>query len=90
MAVITISNTGGNWNATATWVGGVGPTAGDSIISTATSGPLTVTVNASINGVNFTNYTNTFTINAGVTLSQGAGSATSQPFTFGSGMSKNS
>ena len=86
MAVITISNTGGNWNATATWVGGVGPTAGDSIIATATSGPLTVTANATINGVNFTNYTNTFTINSGVTLSQGAGSATSQPFTFVSGM----
>lgn len=86
MAVITISNTGGNFNATGTWAGGVGPTGGDSIIATATSGPLTVTADASINGVNFTNYTNTFTINSGVTLSQGAGSATSQPFTFVSGM----
>ena len=86
MAVITISNTGGNWNATGTWVGGVVPVAADSVIATATSGPLTVTANASINGVNFTNYTNTFTINSGVTLSQGAGSATSQPFTFVAGM----
>jgi len=86
MAVITISNTGGNWNATGTWVGGVVPVAADSVIATATSGPLTVTANATINGVNFTNYTNTFTINSGVTLSQGAGSATSQPFTFVSGM----
>lgn len=86
MAVITISNTGGNWNATGTWVGGSVPVAADSIIATATSGPLTVTADASINGVNFTNYTNTFTINSGVTLTQGAGNATSQPFTFVSGM----
>jgi hypothetical protein len=86
MPVRTISNTGGNWNATGTWVEGAIPTSSDNLVATATSGPLTVTANASINGVNFTNYTNTFTINSGVTLTQGAGSATSQPFTFVAGM----
>ena len=68
MATITISNTGGNWNATGTWVGGVVPAATDDVAATATSGNLTVTANAQIVTVNFTNYVNTFTVNSGITL----------------------
>lgn len=64
MAVRTVSNTGGNWNATATWVGGVVPLAGDDVNFTATSGPLTVNVStANLIGINFTNYVNTITFN---------------------------
>jgi len=68
MATITISNTGGNWNATPSWVGGVVPGAADNVVATATSGNLTVTANTSILTVNFTNYISTFTVNSGITL----------------------
>jgi hypothetical protein len=64
MATRTVSNAGGNWNATATWVGGVVPIAGDDINFTATSGDLTVNVStANLVGVNFTNYVGTITFN---------------------------
>lgn len=68
MATITISNTGGNFNATGSWVGGVIPGAADTVIATATSGPLTVTNSPSVISLNFTNYTNTFSVNSGVSL----------------------
>ena len=68
MATITISNTGGNWNATGTWVGGVIPASTDDVAATATSGNLTVTANATIVTVNFTNYVATFTVNSGITV----------------------
>ena len=65
MAIITISNTGGNWTSTTAWVGGVIPTAVDDVVATATSGPLTVSSSASVaKSVDFTNYVNTFAINA--------------------------
>lgn len=64
MATRTVSNAGGNWNATATWVGGVVPVANDDIAFTATSGNLTVNVaTANLIGVNFTNYVGTITFN---------------------------
>ena len=64
MPIRTVSNAGGNWNATATWVGAVVPIAGDSIDFTATSGNLTVNVaSAVLVGVNFTNYLGTITFN---------------------------
>lgn len=85
MAVITISNTGGNWNSTATWVGGVIPTTADSIAATATSGQLTVNVNATILSFDFTNYVNTLTINSNITLT----TASTGTSTFASGMSFN-
>jgi hypothetical protein len=68
MAIRTVSNAGGNWNATATWVGAVVPIAGDSIAFTATSGNLTVNVaSAGLVGVNFTNYVGTITFNNTIT-----------------------
>ena len=68
MAIRTVSNAGGNWNATATWTGGVVPIAGDSIAFTATSGNLTVNVSsAALVGVNFTNYVGTITFNGNIT-----------------------
>ncbi len=84
MAVITISNTGGNWNSTGTWVGGVVPTAADSILATATSGQLTVNVNASILFMDLSLYTSTLTINSSITLTTTGAASTS---TFGSSMS---
>jgi hypothetical protein len=72
MANYVISNTGGNWNNPATWVPASpvgGPTSADTVTATATSGNLTVTANASITSIDFTNYVGTFSVNAGVTLS---------------------
>lgn len=68
MAVFTISNTGGNYNAGGTWVGGVAPGTGDSVLATATSGPLTINVSTSNAGFDFTNYTSTFTCNFTFTI----------------------
>lgn len=68
MPTFTVSATGGNWSSTSTWVGGVLPAAGDDIVANATSGPLTVDSNRTCLTINFTNYTNTFRINNGVTL----------------------
>lgn len=67
MAIRTVSNTGGNWNTKSTWVGNVKPVVGrDSVAFTATSGPLlldgSVTVDTRIKGIDFRNYTNTFTL----------------------------
>ena len=68
MAVRTVSNTGGNWNATATWVGGVVPITGDTVDFTATSGNLTVNIASTCAGINFTNYINTITFTAVLTI----------------------
>jgi len=69
MAIITISNTGGNWNNTATWIGGVVPTSADDVIATVLSGPLTINVSSAAKSVDFTNYVNTLTMTALLTVS---------------------
>ena len=72
MAVITISNTGGNFNATTSWVGGVVPLTTDSISATGTSGPLTINVASTVVGADFTGYTSTLAINFDFTINAGA------------------
>lgn len=83
MAIRTISAAGGNWNSTATWVGGVIPTTSDSVLGDATSGQLTVNVSATVQFWDFTNYTQTLTLDTFRQLTAGLASATN---TFGSGM----
>lgn len=48
MATRTISDTGGNWNSTSSWVEGAVPVDGDDVVATATSGNLTVNVNTAL------------------------------------------
>jgi hypothetical protein len=81
MATVVVSGTGGNWSSTATWVGGALPAVGDDIVANATSGPLTVDSTRTCLTINFTNYTNVFTINNGFTLN-----ITGTTITLGSGM----
>jgi hypothetical protein len=70
MATRTVSNAGGNWNATTTWAGGIVPTTGDDINFTATSGNLSVNVaTANLIGINFTNYVGTITFLGNITTS---------------------
>jgi hypothetical protein len=71
MAIITAAGGGGNWNSTSTWVGGVIPGAADDVIINASSGAVTVTDARSCLTINFTNHTNTFTINSGFALTVG-------------------
>lgn len=77
MAIRTISNTGGNWNLTSTWVEGVVPTSSDDVVCTATSGNVTVTSGAACASIDFTNYvgtitmSNVLTIGGNITLSTG-------------------
>ena len=68
MAVRTIAAGGGNWNATATWVEGAVPVAGDTVFAAVTSGQLTVNVASACTSIDFTNYTNTLTSNANLTV----------------------
>lgn len=68
MATITASPTGGNWNATAAWVGGVVPGAGDDVLLTATSGNMTINVASSVLSLDCTGYTGTLTHAAAVTF----------------------
>ena len=74
MAIRTISDTGGNYNATASWVEGVVPNSNDDVIATATSGQLTINVSSAAKSINLSLYTNVITINSNWTVS---GSSTS-------------
>jgi hypothetical protein len=60
MAVRIISASGGAFSVTSTWVGGVVPTAADSILGDATSGSLALNGNRSVLFVDFTDYAATF------------------------------
>jgi hypothetical protein len=81
MATRTISDLGGNYNATATWVEGVVPTSADDVVATATSGQLTVNVSSAARSIDLTLYTNTLTLNNNWTLN-----VTGLTHTFGTGM----
>ena len=73
MPIRTISNLGGNFNSTSTWVEAQIPNSGDDIICTSSSGPLTVNVASACRSFDFTNYTNILTMNAVLTASGAAG-----------------
>jgi hypothetical protein len=75
MATRTISNAGGNWNATGSWVEGAVPTAADDVVATATSGNLTLNVAANCRSINLTNYVGVLTHNAGISLNIGTTTA---------------
>lgn len=63
MAVCTISNAGGNWNATTAWTGGVVPTAADDVVATITSGNLSIpsSYTALCRSINLFGFTGTLT-----------------------------
>lgn len=71
MATRTISDAGGNWNATGTWVEGVVPVAADAVVAQAdgTSGNLVINAAATCRSFNLTNYTRTVSGSAILTIS---------------------
>lgn len=66
----TISNAGGNYNATTAWVEGIVPSSIDKIVATGTSGNLAINVNSNCFSLDLTGYVGTlsgssfFTVNA--------------------------
>lgn len=65
MAVKTVAAGGGTFNVGSTWVGGVAPANGDSIVVNGSSGNLTLSANSTgLIGADFTGYTGTLTLNA--------------------------
>ncbi len=62
-ATRTISNTGGNWSATGTWVEGAVPTSADDVVATATSGNLIINTTAAVRSIDLTSYIGTLTHN---------------------------
>jgi hypothetical protein len=68
MPTRTISNAGGNYNAVGTWVEGIVPTSADDVVSTATSGQLTMNVAGAALSLNLSNYTNTLTMTNALTV----------------------
>ena len=91
MATITASATGGAYNTTGAWVGGVIPGSGDDVLLTATSGSINIPAATTVacNSLNCTGYTSTFTFTAATSVIN-IGSATaglaSVAVTFVSGM----
>ena len=83
MATRTISNAGGNWDSTGTWVEGVVPTSADDVVATATSGNLTINVAAACRSLDLTGYVGTLTHNASITLSIGDASGGALTFVVG-------
>jgi hypothetical protein len=70
MATRTISDAGGNFNSTSTWVEGIVPTAADDVVATSSSGDLTVSGTVGYcKSLNFTNYVRTLTVNATLLVS---------------------
>lgn len=90
MATITATAAGGTraWSDTATWVGGVVPTAADDVVLDASSGVVTISSAAVARSLNCSAYTSTLTHNASVTLSLGdaTAGAGNAALTLGAGM----
>lgn len=77
MATRTISNAGGNWNATAAWVEGAVPVAGDDVVATGTSGNLVVNVaSANLKSFNLTGYVGTMSGSSAIIVAPVTGSGT--------------
>jgi hypothetical protein len=72
MAVRTISDAGGSWTTTTTWVEGSVPNSTSDVVATATSGNLTINNNASCRSLDLTGYLGTVTHNSGITLTIGS------------------
>ena len=68
MAVRTLAAGGGNWDATATWMEGIVPVLGDTVFAAASSGQLTVNVASACTSIDFTNYTDTLTMNTNLSV----------------------
>jgi len=68
MAQRTIAAGGGNFSSTATWVEGAVPTTSDFVVGDASSGQLTLDGNYTIQTINMSAYTNTFTLNSTRTI----------------------
>jgi hypothetical protein len=83
MATRTISNSGGNYNDVGSWVEGAVPTNSDDVVSTATSGNLTINVNSVARSVDLTGYVGTLTHNA---FNWTIGNATGGDLLLSSGM----
>ena len=74
-ATRTISNAGGNWDSTGTWVEAAVPTSADDVVATGTSGNVTINVAASARSVDLTGYVGNLTHNSAITLSIGDATA---------------
>ena len=91
MATRTISDAGGNWNATGTWVEGAVPTSADDVVATATSGNLTINATAYCKSVVLTGYNaaSAVTHNSGIGLAvAGNVTLTAGQYTAASGTAK--
>lgn len=62
MAIRTVSNLGGDFTSSSTWVGGIIPSGLDSVAFTLTSGPLNILSSVTLLGFDLRNYTNTLTL----------------------------
>ncbi|HLP19847.1 MAG TPA: hypothetical protein VK174_06075, partial [Chitinophagales bacterium] len=85
-ATRTISNAGGNFNSTSTWVEGAVPTAADDVVATATSGKLIVNVNSVAKTITLTNYVDTLVMNANLSVSGSVTLATGMQYTGSSNL----
>ena len=82
MATRTISNAGGLWSATTTWVEGIVPTSADDVRATSTSGNVTVASDAPCRSIDLTNvgggagdYAGTLAINNATAIAVGHSTA---------------
>lgn len=73
--IIAAAGAAGNWTAGGAWVGGVAPTAADSVQITGTTTSLTIDTGAVCRGADLTGFTGTLSHTAGVTLNIGDGTA---------------
>ena len=74
MASRTISDAGGNWNATTSWTEGAVPVAGDDVVATATSGNLVVNVaTANLNSFDLTGYVGTLSGGSAINVRPASG-----------------